>query len=291
MIELTTARAMREWSREARAAGRRVAFVPTMGFLHEGHLRLVDRGREMADVIVVSVFVNPTQFGPADDFDRYPRDLSGDRRAAAARRVDCLFAPDTAEMYPGPQVVGIAPGPLADHLCGPHRPGHFAGVLLVVAKLLHIVEPDVAVFGRKDAQQARLVERMALDLNFPVEIEVLPTVREADGLALSSRNAYLSTADRAGAAAIPRALAAAHAVHVRGERRAEAIIAAARAELESVVGLHVDYVELVDPDALTPVAHAADTTVLAVAAHLGGTRLIDNIVIGRGLDGDIRLDP
>jgi pantoate--beta-alanine ligase len=193
-------------------------------------------------------------------------------------------------MYPAPAVTGITPGSLGDHLCGPHRPGHFAGVLLVVAKLFHIVEPDVAVFGRKDAQQARLIAQMVTDLHFPVTIDVLPTVREPDGLAMSSRNAYLSADDRRRAAAIPRALAAAHAVHAAGERRAATIVAAAAEILARTDGLRPQYTELVDAGTLAPVTHAGDTALLAIAAHVGPTRLIDNIVIGKGLDGDITLD-
>src|SRR2546428_706907 len=199
---------MRSWSRAERSRRHTIGFVPTMGYFHEGHLRLVDRARELADRVVVSIFVNPLQFGPHEDLARYPRDLPRDRTLAEARGVDCLFVPDTASMYPAEPVVRVVPGPGADTLEGTARPGHFTGVLTVVAKLFHLVEPDVAVFGRKDFQQAMLVRRMADDLNFGLEVDVAPTVRELDGLALSSRNAYLQGDERRAALALSRALRA-----------------------------------------------------------------------------------
>src|SRR2546422_2032702 len=208
MHELTSPKEMRAWSRAERARGRRLGFVPTMGFLHEGHLQLVDRAKQRADRVVLSIFVNPLQFGPTEDLALYPRDLERDRRVAAERGVDCLFVPDTAAMYPAEPLVRVRPGPMADALEGAARPGHFAGVLIVVAKLLHIVEPDIAVFGRKDFQQAMLVRRMVDDLNFGLEIDVAPTVRELDGLALSSRNSYLQGDERRDALALSRALRA-----------------------------------------------------------------------------------
>src|SRR2546430_16833593 len=183
-----------------------IGFVPTMGFLHEGHLRLVDRARELAERVVVSIFVNPLQFGPAEDLNRYPRDLPRDRQLALAREVDCLFVPDATAMYPGEPLARVIPGPVADTLEGAARPGHFTGVLTVVAKLFHIVEPDVAVFGRKVFQQAMLVKRLVQDLDFPLTIDVAPTVRELDGLALSSRNTYLNSDERRSALALSRTL-------------------------------------------------------------------------------------
>src|SRR5258708_2215644 len=187
---------MRSWSRAERSRRHTIGFVPTMGFLHEGHLRLVDRARELAERVVVSIFVNPLQFGPHEDLARYPRDLPRDRTLAEARGADCLFVPDAAAMYPNEPVVRVAPGPVAETLEGAARPGHFAGVLTVVAKLFHIVEPDVAVFGRKDFQQAMLIRRMVRDLDFPLTLDIAPTVRELDGLALSSRNTYLNADER-----------------------------------------------------------------------------------------------
>jgi pantoate--beta-alanine ligase len=285
VIERSAPADMRAWSRAQRAAGRRVAFVPTMGYLHEGHLQLVDDARGRADTVVLSIFVNPLQFGPGEDLDRYPRDLERDRRLAAGRGVACLFLPAVADMYPPGASVRVTPGPLADHLCGPHRPGHFEGVLTVVAKLLNVVEPDVAVFGRKDVQQARLIARMAADLDFPTEIVVAPTAREGDGLALSSRNTYLSADERRRAAAIPESLREAHARFAAGERAAAPLIAAVERRLRAA-GLAVEYVELVDPDRLAPRTAAAPDSVLAVAARAGSTRLIDNIVLGAGLAAD-----
>src|SRR3989441_9805420 len=208
MHEITELREMRAWSRAEREKGRRIGFVPTMGSLHEGHLRLVDRARDHADRVVLSVFVNPLQFGPRYDAGRYPGSLARDRGLAAEREVDCLFMPDPAAMYAAEPLVRISPGPMAETLEGAARPGHLAGVLTVVAKLFHIVEPDLAVFGRKDYQQALLVRQMVRDLDFPVEIDVAPTVRELDGLALSSRNAYLDPDQRRAALALSRALRA-----------------------------------------------------------------------------------
>ena len=286
MIELAGVADMRAWSRARRAAGRRLGFVPTMGYLHEGHLHLVDRARLAADTVVMSVFVNPLQFGPGEDLDRYPRDLARDRELAASRGVDCLFVPAASEMYSPQATVRVTPGALADHLCGPRRPGHFVGVLTVVAKLFHIVEPDVAVFGRKDIQQARLIARMAADLDFAVEVVVAPTTRESDGLARSSRNAYLTPAERRQAASIPAGLGDAHARFLAGERDPAALTGRLQRTL-SVAGLEVEYVELVDPDRLQPLVTATPDAVLALAARAGRTRLIDNIVLGDGLAADL----
>lgn len=206
MEEITGLREMQAWTRAETARGKRVGFVPTMGSLHEGHLQLVDRARTATDRVVVSVFVNPLQFGPKEDFGAYPRDLPRDRSLAAARSVDCLFVPEARAMYPQEPVVRVAPGPLADTLEGAIRPGHFAGVLTVVAKLFHVVSPTLAVFGRKDFQQATLIQQMVRDLDFPITIEIAPTVRELDGLALSSRNAYLTADQRRVALGLSRAL-------------------------------------------------------------------------------------
>ncbi len=286
MIEIVEPREMLAWSRDRRRAGRRLGFVPTMGFLHEGHLRLMDRARRAADELVVSVFVNPLQFGPQEDLARYPRDLARDRELARMRGVDCLFVPSSEAMYPTPPLVRVVPGNLARHLCGPWRPGHFEGVLTVVAKLFHIVEPDVAVFGRKDAQQAIIVQRMVSDLSLPLEVVVAPTVREADGLALSSRNTYLTPEERRAAPALSRGLAAAHAAFRTGVSVAAELVAKARRVVEGEPSLRLEYVEAVDPVNLAPVRTATRDTLLALAARLGATRLIDNILLGEGLDTD-----
>jgi pantoate--beta-alanine ligase len=289
MEEISDPLEMRAWARQARAGKRRIGFVPTMGFLHEGHLRLVDRAAAASDAVVLSIFVNPLQFGPGEDFSRYPRDLDRDRSLARERGVNCLFLPDTAAMYRQDATVRIVPGSLADHLCGPWRPGHFEGVLTVVGKLFHLVEPDVAVFGRKDAQQARIIGKMVDDLDFPVEVLVAPTVREPDGLALSSRNSYLSPGERRVALALSQGLDAAHRRFSDGERRGTAVIRAARDVLDAQPEITVEYVEAVDPLSLAPLEQVTGDTLLAVAARIGRTRLIDNIILGRGPAGDERL--
>ena len=278
---------MRAWSRAAHGGGRRIGFVPTMGYLHEGHLRLVDRAKEIADLAVMSIFVNPLQFGPREDFASYPRDLERDRKLAAHRGVDCVFVPRADAMYPNDPVVRVDAGPMADTLEGAARPGHFGGVLTVVAKLLHIVEPDVAVFGRKDFQQAMLVRRMAGDLDFACEIEIAPTVRELDGLALSSRNVYLKGDDRRAAVALSRALRAVEQAWRAGEADPRAL---ERRGLEvlQVPGVTPEYLKLVDAQ-MRPVDRVDAKTIAVVAAKVGaaGTRLIDNVVLGEGIASDV----
>ncbi len=263
----------------ARQKGKRVGFVPTMGYLHEGHLRLIDRCRERADYCVVSVFVNPTQFGPGEDYERYPRDLERDRRLLKERGVDLVFAPDVAEMYPEEPFIRFQIEKLADHLCGPRRPGHFSGVLLVVAKLFHIVQPDVAVFGQKDLQQLLLIRRMVRDLNFPLEIVAGPTVREPDGLAMSSRNAYLSPEERRQATVLYRSLQRAKELVQEGERSARNVREAMRAMIESTPGARIDYIEIVDLEELQPVERLEGRVAIALAVHVGPARLIDNLVL------------
>ncbi|HEU5305113.1 MAG TPA: pantoate--beta-alanine ligase [Gemmatimonadales bacterium] len=283
MIELATISDLKSWRKAQRAGGRRIGFVPTMGFLHEGHLALVDEARRRADVVIMSIFVNPLQFGAGEDLARYPRDLPRDRALAAGRGVDALFVPSVATMYPPGAEVGITPGPSAERWEGAARPGHFAGVLTVVAKLFNLVEPDLACFGRKDIQQLTIVRQMVRDLNWPVEIVPVPTVRETDGLALSSRNSYLGPDDRSRAAVLSRALQAAHEAWRTGERRAPEIDARMRRILDTQPEVAVEYISIVEPDTLTPVATVDPQTVVALAARVGGTRLIDNIEISRGI--------
>ncbi len=285
MQQLSSPKEMRDWSRAERARGRRIGFVPTMGFLHQGHLQLVDRAKQRADRVVMSIFVNPLQFSPAEDLAQYPRDLERDRTLAAERGVGCLFVPDTAAMYPTEPLVRISPGPMAETLEGAARPGHFAGVLTVVAKLFHIVEPDIAVFGRKDFQQAMLVRRMVADLDFGLEIDVAPTVRELDGLALSSRNTYLKGDDRRAALALSRTLRAVEQAWRSGEADAKAL---QRRGLQTLMapGVTPGYLELVD-EQIRAVARADARTVVMIAAQVGTTRLIDNVVLGEGVGGDI----
>jgi pantoate--beta-alanine ligase len=275
---------MQAWARAERAAGRRVAFVPTMGYLHEGHLRLVDRARALAESVVVSIFVNPLQFGPGEDLDRYPRDLTRDRAAAAGRGATCLFVPDGAEMYPDEPLVRVSPGPLGDILEGAARPGHFGGVLTVVAKLFHAVEPHVAVFGRKDFQQVTLVRRMVADLDFPLAIETVPTVRELDGLALSSRNSYLTADQRRAALALSRSLREVERAWRGGE--ADPVVLQRRGlEVLGAPGVAPEYLALVD-QTLRPIERVKQTTAALVAARVGSTRLIDNVILGDGVGAD-----
>ncbi len=269
---------------DARADGRRVGFVPTMGALHDGHASLMRTAREQVGdgPVVVSVFVNPLQFGPGEDLDRYPRTLDADLEVCAREGVDIVFAPDVAEVYPGgdPQVM-VRPGPLAKVLEGKIRPGHFRGVLTVVAKLFGLVRPDVAVFGEKDYQQLVLIRRMVLDLNMGVEIVGAPTVREPDGLALSSRNAYLDEAQRADAAALNQVLRAAREAAGYG---AASALAAARAELRAHQGIDLDYLVVTDPELgelPDDVPPGTEARVL-IAARVGSTRLIDNMPLVLG---------
>ena len=271
-----------------RAMGERLALVPTMGFLHEGHLRLVRVVRERASRVAMSIFVNPLQFGPGEDFGRYPRDAARDRALAVSAGVDLLWMPSREAMYPELPRVTVAPGPIGDVLEGAVRPGHFAGVLTVVLKLFEVVRPDVAVFGRKDVQQAALVRRMVADFGLGVEIVVAPTVREADGLALSSRNLYLDAAARVRAALLSRALAAGVERFRRGERSGAAVAEAARAVLDAEPAIATDYVACVEPEAFGAAAEATGACVLVLAARVGGTRLIDNVVLGDGLEADVR---
>lgn len=285
MQQITSPKDMRAWSRAERARGQRIGFVPTMGALHEGHLRLVDRANELADRVVLSIFVNPLQFGPKEDLAKYPRDLPRDTGLAAERGVDCLFVPEERAVYPHEPLVRVAPGLMADTLEGAARPGHFAGVLTVVAKLFHMVEPDIAVFGRKDFQQAMLVRQMAADLDFGLEIDVAPTVRELDGLALSSRNAYLDADQRRAALALSRALRAVEQAWRGGEADPKKLQRRGM-EVLTAPGVSPGYLELVD-DKMKPVARADARTVVVVAAKVGATRLIDNVVLGEGVASDV----
>src|SRR6266516_4695547 len=282
---------MRSWSRSERSRRHTIGFVPTMGYLHEGHLRLVDRARELAERVVVSIFVNPLQFGPLEDLARYPRDLPRDRQLALARDVDCLFVPDAATMYPGGEepLARVIPGPVADTLEGAARPGHFTGVLTVVAKLFHIVEPDVAVFGRKDFQQAMLVKRLVQDLDFALTIDVAPTVRELDGLALSSRNTYLSPDERRSALALSRALRTLEQTW-RGGEADPAKLQRAGLEAMHAPGVIPEYCALVDED-VQPVSRVTARTVAGVAARIGKTRLRDNVVLGDVIGADAHVSP
>jgi pantoate--beta-alanine ligase len=283
LVELVTVPDIRGWVRARRSEGRRIALVPTMGYLHEGHLSLVDEARRRADAVVMTIFVNPLQFGPTEDLARYPRDLPRDRRLAEERGVDALFVPGESAMYPETPEIRILPGRTAERWEGAARPGHFAGVLTVVAKLFHITEPDVACFGRKDVQQSVLIRRMVRELDWPIELVVVPTVREADGLALSSRNAYLDPEQRRRATALSGALQEAHLAWRGGERSAARIEARMRRFLVALPDVQVEYIAVAEPEALAPVTEVSADTVVAIAARVGLTRLIDNIVLGEGV--------
>ena len=265
----------------ARAGGARVALVPTMGALHAGHLALVAKARDIADLVVVSLFVNPLQFGPKEDFARYPRDLDADTALLAAAGTDVLFAPPAAELLPdGRTRVRVVAGPTGDAFEGRARPGHFDGVLTIVLKLLHVVGPEAIVFGQKDAQQVFLVRRMVRDLDLPVDVEVVETVREADGLAMSSRNRSLEPAERRLARAVPAALEAAES---SADRDVDGMIAAAQGALAGEDGADLEYVAVVDPATFAPVDDRyRGRALVLVAARVGGTRLIDNRFVHLG---------
>ena len=267
---------------EARARGERVGLVPTMGALHAGHVALVEDARRRASFVAVSVFVNPTQFGPNEDYARYPRVLEADCDQCERAGAGVVFAPPPEAMYPPGDETRVRVGATAGPLCGAHRPGHFEGVATVVAKLFALTGPCVAVFGRKDYQQLAVIRRFTRDLFLPVEVVGMRTVREPDGLAMSSRNAYLSAEQRAAALAIPRGLSRATAAFARGERDAGALVALAREEIARVA-TSIDYVDVADPDTVqvfAPGARVGDRALLAVAVRLGGARLIDNVVMG-----------
>lgn len=278
MIVTRTRRELREAIAAHRGGGGRWALVPTMGYLHEGHLSLVEVGATEADAVAVSVFVNPLQFGPGEDLATYPRDEERDLRLLEERGATLAFLPPVEEMYPGgPPVVTVDPGPMGARLCGAYRPGHFAGVLTVVAKLFGLFRPDVAVFGRKDFQQAVLIRRMVTDLELGVDVRTAPVVREPDGLAMSSRNSYLSPEERAQAPGIHRGLQAARERFRSGVDDPEALLEAYREVLVEHPLLRGQYAEVVHPETLEPVSRAGPGDVIAVAAFCGSTRLIDNL--------------
>jgi len=270
---------MRSASRAARQSGKRIGFVPTMGALHEGHLSLVRAARASSDVVTASIFVNPTQFGPNEDLAKYPRSFERDCQMLEREGVDFVFAPSVEEMYPAGAVTWVTVEELSGKLDGGSRPGHFRGVTTVVAKLFHIVEPDKAFFGQKDAAQVAVIRRMVRDLNLPVEIVVCPIVREADGLALSSRNVYLSAEERKQALVLSRAVRGVEDLARCGQHSANALNAAARSVFAEEPDVRVDYVELVNWDTLMPVNVAGSGTLFAVAAWVGSTRLIDNTIL------------
>ncbi|MFZ0774582.1 MAG: pantoate--beta-alanine ligase [Candidatus Sulfotelmatobacter sp.] len=270
---------MREACRAARRGGERLGFVPTMGALHEGHLSLVRAARAACEIVAASIFVNPAQFGPTEDLAKYPRTFDHDRDLLEKEDVALLFAPSVEEMYPTGATTWVTVEGLSGKLDGRSRPGHFRGVTTVVAKLFHVAEPDVAFFGQKDAAQVAIIGRMVRDLGFPVEIVACPIVREPDGLAMSSRNAYLDREQRKQALVLHRSLMRVKKLWDAGECAAEKLAAAGREELAAQSAVRLDYFEIVDADRLDPVENAGRGTLVAVAAFVGVTRLIDNIVL------------
>jgi pantoate--beta-alanine ligase len=270
---------MQSLCRQLRTKGVQLGFVPTMGALHEGHLSLVRRARAECEVIVASIFVNPLQFAPGEDFSRYPRTFEEDRRALEAERVDVLFAPEAGEMYPNGSKTTVTVSQVGDRLDGASRPGHFTGVATVVAKLFHVVEPLRAYFGQKDAAQLAVLRQMVRDLNFDVELIECAIVRETDGLALSSRNRYLDATERKRALVLHRALQRMERMIAEGERQSTTLLRNGMEVLNTVTGVRVDYLVTVDANTLLPVTSVETGTLVAVAAYVGNTRLIDNFLV------------
>jgi pantoate--beta-alanine ligase len=263
----------------ARRTGRRIGFVPTMGYLHDGHLSLMAAARRDETWVVVSIFVNPTQFGPNEDFERYPRDTAGDLHKSEAAGVELVFMPQVSDMYRRDATTTVRVVGLTDTLCGPSRPGHFDGVATVVAKLFNIVQPDRAYFGQKDVQQLAVIRRMVRDLDLPVEVVGCPIVREPDGLAMSSRNAMLSGDERSRAVALYNSLCTARDRVRAGEREATALTEQMRAVIQTAQPTSIDYISVVDPDTLQPLDRISGPVLVALAVRFGGTRLIDNLLI------------
>jgi pantoate--beta-alanine ligase len=288
MQEIADVRTIRAEMLKARCSGKSIGLVPTMGYLHGGHERLISVARAANDLVVVTIFVNPTQFGPSEDLERYPRDMARDRLIAGEAGVDVLFVPDVDTMYPdgpGNQEVWVEPGSLAAHLDGASRPGHFRGVATVVAKLFNLIQPHRAYFGQKDGQQAFIVDRMTRELAFDTSIVMVPTVREADGLAMSSRNVYLSSEERKQAPAISHALAVARAMILDGRREFEPIEQAMRRSIALQAPLaRIDFIAVADTTTLAPVSRIDHDALVALAVYFSATRLIDNIVV-RFIDG------
>ncbi|KAF2960089.1 pantoate--beta-alanine ligase [Thermotoga sp. 38H-to] len=277
---IETVEEMKKFSEEMREKKKTIGFVPTMGYLHEGHLSLVRRARAENDVVVVSIFVNPTQFGPNEDYERYPRDFERDRKLLEKENVDCIFHPSVEEMYPPDFSTYVEETKLSKHLCGRSRPGHFRGVCTVVTKLFNIVKPHRAYFGQKDAQQFRVLRRMVRDLNMDVEMIECPIVREPDGLAMSSRNVYLSPEERQQALSLYQSLKIAENLYLNGERDAEKIKEEMIKHFSRFDKVKIDYVEIVDEETLEPVEKIDRKVIVAVAAWVGSARLIDNTILG-----------
>ncbi len=276
---IETVSEMQMMSDAFRAAGQTIAFVPTMGFLHEGHLELMRVAKQNSDKLIVSIFVNPTQFGPNEDYEQYPKDTEGDLEKARGVGVDVAFMPTAKEMYPEGAQTKIRVERVTDHLCGLSRPGHFDGVTTVVAKLFNATKPHIAVFGQKDYQQLQVVSRMVIDLNMDIQIVGVPTVREPDGLAMSSRNSYLSPEERKSALSLKKSLELADKMFQEGERDAKVIKKAIESLIQGYPFTNIDYVSICNPDTLEEIGTLEEESLLALAVRVGATRLIDNCVI------------
>ena len=272
---------MKEVSQSLRAEGKKISFVPTMGYLHQGHLSLMKKGREVGDLLVTSIFVNPAQFAKGEDFERYPRDFARDKKMCEGESVDILFVPDAREIYPEGYQTYVDVEGVTKNLCGTSRPGHFRGVATVVTKLFNIVRPHYAIFGEKDFQQLVTIKRLALDLDMDVDVIGMPIVRESDGLAMSSRNSYLGQEERGAARSIYRALQRAKGVFDEGERSAGVLLNEARRVVEISPIIEPEYVKLVDTETIEDIDRIENEALLAMAVRIGKTRLIDNIVLGR----------
>ena len=279
METILTAANMTAISRQAHREGKRVGFVPTMGALHEGHLSLVRAARQQTDIVVTSIFVNPTQFGPTEDFSKYPRTFEIDSAMLAAEKTDYIFSPSVEEMYPKDATTWVDVEELSGKLDGRSRPGHFRGVTTVVSKLFNIVQPDIAFFGQKDAAQVAVIRKMVRDLNFGVQVVVCPIIRESDGLAMSSRNAYLTPEQRKQALVLSQALKKVAKLAAQGETNPEKLIGVGKQAIAQEPSVRLDYFEIVNPDTLDPVTDVSQGALVAVAAYVGTTRLIDNVLI------------
>lgn len=285
MKVVKTIQELKEFVQAAKKAGHRIGLVPTMGFLHEGHLALVQKAREENEAVIMSIFVNPLQFGPDEDFERYPRNLERDEQLAAGAGVDCLFTPDVEEMYPEPSIITMTVTSRTDKLCGVKRPGHFDGVVTVVTKLFHLAEPDTAYFGLKDAQQFAIIDGLVKSLNFPVKLVGVDTVREEDGLAKSSRNVYLTEKERMKAPHLQQALKLGVQAAEQGEENVQAIVDLTISHLTAYAGAAIDYVELLSYPGLMPLKKAEGKMILAAAVKYSKARLIDNIIFTAGEEG------
>lgn len=281
MIIIKTVQEMRTWVAFRKSQGQTVGLVPTMGFLHEGHLSLVHKAKAENDAVVMSIFVNPLQFGPKEDFASYPRDLKADALLAEQAGVDAIFHPEATEMYPAyPPLTTVEVAEITDRLCGASRPGHFTGVATVVLKLFHIVQPHRAYFGQKDYQQVQVIRRMVMDLNIPVSIESVPIQREADGLAMSSRNTYLSASEREEALCLSEALEICRQKYAAGEKQTQPLREAMKERIGQAASAVIDYIEICDAASLKPLETIEGPAVVALAVRIGKTRLIDNMVLG-----------